>query len=159
MAGLVPGLVVYHVAHMRHLLHSALGPAIVLALLATAGCSDPSTFRYPGKQFFESEPKKSSSRSRPAPVTKEEEGEGAWVKSGVSEEQVLADSDSCFRFANAQVTKDIQIDRDINAARGDSKSMIQDSRSLDRRVDAYYYDNERVYRFESCMRSRGYSRN
>lgn len=144
---------------MRTLIQSALGPALVLALLATAGCSDPSTFRYPGKQFFESEPKKSSSRSRPAPAAGEEDGEGDWIKSGVSEEQVLADSDSCYRFANAQVTKDIQIDRDIDAARGDSKSMLQDSGSLDRRVNAYYYGNERIYRFESCMRSRGYSRN
>ncbi len=144
---------------MPALLHSVLGPAVVLALIVTAGCSDPSTFRYPGKQFFESEPKKSSSRRRSAPAAGEEDGDSAWVKSGVSDEQVIADSDSCYRFANAQVTKDIQIDRDIDAARGDSKSMLQDSGSLDRRVNAYYYGNERIYRFESCMRSRGYSRN
>ena len=148
----------------RRTLYRTLSPLLFAALFAVAGCSETSGFRYPGQQFFESEPKtKSSTRSRAiTPATGgDEAGEGGegWYKTGASEAQVLADSDSCYSYANAQVAKDIRIDQDINAARGVRNSFFEQSGSLDRRVDAFYYDNARVRRFEGCMRSRGYIRN
>lgn len=154
-------------------------PYRMLVLLAGIGltvsaCS--SSFRYPGKSFFESEPKSSApARSAPSPAaSKTGQGEslnetgsqersitvvGAWQKAGISQEEGVADTDSCYYYANAQVTKDIQIDRDIDAARGVGGTVFEQSGNLDRGVDAYYYDNQRVSRFESCMRSRGYIRN
>lgn len=149
--------------------------AALLAALAVASCS--SSFRYPGKKFFESDTKSrapaaaSPAAKAPAagaPATATESGEGdpsavaeaeGWQKTGVSEEEGLADSDACYRYANAQVANDVRIDRDIDAARGVQNSLFEQNGNLDRRVDAYYYNNERVARFESCMRSRGYTPN
>ena len=140
--------------------------------LSLAACS--SSFRYPGKSFFQPE-KKSSAPARAAPAPAPSQGGGStggqgspddpvaqvegWQKAGVTQEEGVADTDSCYHYANAQVTKDIQIDRDIDAARGVGGTVFQQSGNLDRGVDAYYYDNQRVSRFESCMRSRGYTRN
>lgn len=147
----------------------------LLAALAMASCS--SSFRYPGKKFFESDRRSSAPAAKSAPASRPAAGAPAvnagpgesdsgsaaevedWQKSGVSEEQSLTDSDACYRYANAQVAKDIRIDRDIDAARGVRNSLFEQNGNLDRRVDAYYYNNERVARFESCMRSRGYSPN
>ena len=145
---------------------------VLLAALALASCSG--SFRYPGQRFFESDPKPSTPSAVPATrapaaatpaveAAPNETESGAvaevegWRKTGITEEEGLSDSDACYRYANAQVSKDIRIDGDIDAARGVSNSLFERSPSLDRRVDAYYYNNQRVARFESCMRSRGYS--
>jgi len=80
-------------------------------------------------------------------------------QTGLSSERKQADTEACYRFARAQVDKDIRIDDDIASARGDAFS--QHSRLIDfnRRVDSFYYEKQRTVRFENCMRSKGYFQN
>ncbi len=147
-------------------------PFLIAAALGLSLSACSSSFRYPGKSFFTPERKSTPVRAAPAAPIGGQTGQGesgadgdpstevgGWLKAGISQEEGLADSDACYSYANAQVSKDIRIDRDIDAARGDGASFFQRSGDLDRGVDAYYYENQRVYRFESCMRSRGYTRN
>lgn len=75
----------------------------------------------------------------------------------VSDERKQADTEACYRFARAQVANDIRIDDDISSARGDNFSQFSRITELNRRVDNFYYEQQRSVRFESCMRSKGYA--
>ncbi len=75
----------------------------------------------------------------------------------VSDERKQADTEACYRFARAQVANDIRIDDDISSARGDNFSQFSRITGLNRRVDSFYYEQQRSARFESCMRSKGYA--
>ena len=82
---------------------------------------------------------------------------GGGKLSDVSDERKQADTEACYRFARAQVANDIRIDNDISSARGDNFSQFSRITGLNRRVDSFFYEQQRSARFESCMRSKGYA--
>lgn len=83
---------------------------------------------------------------------------GDWRKPGITEAERLADSDACYSLARARVANDIRIDGDIDAARGQVNSTLFPDQGVARRVDGYYYKNERHAWFENCMGAKGYTR-
>ncbi len=81
---------------------------------------------------------------------------GGWSKAGVTGEEKRADIDACYRFATAQVARDIRIDSDIEAARDPYNSFDYRFGNLTRQVDGYYYSKQRINKFGECMRAKGY---
>jgi hypothetical protein len=82
---------------------------------------------------------------------------GGWSKPGASRAQQLADTETCYNYAWAQVNNDIRIDDDIAAARGELGSASTRLTTVTRQADSYYYRKERIVRLESCMQAKGYS--
>ncbi len=75
----------------------------------------------------------------------------------VSSERKQQDTEDCYRYAWAQVDNDIRIDDDIASARGVEFSQFSRLTGLNKRVDSYYYEQQRGSRLENCMRSKGYA--
>lgn len=92
----------------------------------------------------------------PAPAGAPAAG-GEWTQPEVSSERKQADTEDCYRYARAQVNNDIRIDDDIASARGVEFSQFARLTDLNKRVDSFYYEQQRGSRFESCMRSKGYA--
>jgi len=81
---------------------------------------------------------------------------GAWSKPGVTGEEKRADMEACYRFSTAQIANDVRIDSDIGAARDQVNSYQYRFDNLTRQVDGHYYSKQRINKFGSCMRSKGY---
>ena len=82
---------------------------------------------------------------------------GGWSKPGVTGEEKRADIEACYRFSTAQIANDVRIDSDIGSARDQVNSSYHYRfDNLTRQVDGHYFSKQRINKFGSCMRSKGY---
>lgn len=85
------------------------------------------------------------------------EAEG-WTNPNVPLSQHQADIEACFSYASALVERDRQIDSDRALGRDDQNDNLTGLTTLSLRVDHYSEKRRRGSLFDSCMRSKGYTK-
>jgi hypothetical protein len=84
-------------------------------------------------------------------------GEGAaWSRPETDAAQFQVDADACLGYAQAQIAHDVQVERDIGAAREPSQPGLG-LKSLKGRMSAFERQQRERELFRDCMTSQGYA--